>query len=79
MNWQLIAWFAGVMLTLGGLKFVWVFLRTLLSKETMEDGIDALKDSVSGLANKATDKIKEKAERRRQEKKEKAKPIVTIR
>lgn len=78
MNWKLIMWFAGVMLTLGGLKFVWVFLKTLLSKETMEDCIDSLKDSVSGAASKLSDKIKMKAERRR-EKKEQNKPVITIR
>jgi len=78
MNWRLITWFAGVMLTLGGLKFVWVFLKTLLSKETMEDCIDSLKDSVSGAAGKLSNKIKMKAERRR-EKKEQNRPVITIR
>lgn len=77
MNWRLIAWFAGVMLTLGGLKFVWVFLKNALSKETMEDVIDNMNATISGVAKKTTAKLKEKAERRRQEKENK--PIVTIR
>lgn len=77
MNWRLIAWFAGVLLTLGGMKFVWVFLKNALSRETMEDLIDNMNSTISGAAKKTTAKLKEKAERRKQAKENK--PIVTIR
>ena len=78
MNWGLIGWFAGVVLTLAGLKFVWVFVRSILSKETMEDVIEAAGDGISNAGKSFSNYVKKKGEERKARKKEQ-KPIVTIR
>lgn len=76
MNWGLIAWFAGVVLTFAGIKFVWVFLRSILSKETMEDVIDAAGNGISNAGRSFSNYIKKKGEERKSKKEN---PIVTIR
>lgn len=78
MNWNLIGWFAGVILTIAGLKFVWVFLRSILSKDTMLDVIDAAGNGISNAGKAFSNYLGKKADERRK-KKEANKPIVTIR
>lgn len=77
MNWGLIGWFAGIILTFAGLKFVWIFLKSILSKDTMEDVIEAAGDGISNAGRSFSKFLKMKGEERRARKNEK--PIVTIR
>ena len=78
MNWGLIGWFAGIMMTFAALKFVWVFLKTILSKETMESVIETAGDGISNAGKSFSNYIKKKGEERKAKKNEQ-KPIVTIR
>jgi hypothetical protein len=78
MNWNLIGWFAGVVLTFAGIKFVWVFLREILSRDTMENVIEAAGDGFSNAGKKLGRYLKKKGDERRT-KKEEQKPIITIR
>ena len=77
MNWDLIKWVAGIMLTFAGVKFVWVFLRNLLSRDMMEDAIEAVGDGFRNLGSRTAAYAKRKAGERKAKKE--AKPIVTIR
>lgn len=82
MNWELIAWFAGVVATLYGLKFVIVLFRTLFSKQTMVRVIDSAGRGAANTADRVTEKLREKVEERRERKqreKEENKPVVIIR
>lgn len=82
MNWELIRWFAGICLTIVGLKFVLVMVKTLFSKEMMQDAIGAVGDKISDANYKMTNSLKRKmAEKkaRREAEKEKNKPMVFIR
>jgi DNA-binding transcriptional regulator GbsR (MarR family) len=86
MNWGLVGWFFGVLLTLAALKFVWTVFRTLFSKETMEDVIDAAGDKIHDLGENMTNSMKKAAAKRRakkkaeeaKKKKEQDKPLVLI-
>lgn len=82
MNWGLIGWFAGAVLTFAGLKFVWVFLRSILSKDNMEDVIDSAAENISNAGKKFGNYLKKKEKERKIRKKQmkqENKPIVTIR
>ena len=85
MNWSLVAWVAGVLLTFAGIKFVWVLFRTLLSKETMEDVVDSIGDSIHNAGERMATAVKKSAQKHRQKKKVvKAKkqqepPLISIR
>lgn len=70
MNWNLILWFAGIMATLAGLKFVIVFFKSLFSRDMMEDVIDGMGNKISKANKKLTEKIKKKAIERKQKKEE---------
>ena len=78
MNWGLISWIAGVMLTLYGIKFVIMAIRTLLSKDTMNAVLDAAGSSVNTANVKFKRYLKKKASSKKSEQK-KIKPIITIR
>ena len=84
MNWNLVGWFAGIVATFIGMKFVIVAAKTLFSKETMESALDVAGNSISRTTKKFEKYLKNKT------KKVKAKtyqangtadnkPIVTIR
>lgn len=77
MNWGLIAWVAGALLTIYGIKFVFMAIRTLLSKDTMESVLDVAGASV----NRANKKFKRYLKKKVDNKKTNAeiKPIITIR
>lgn len=82
MNWGLIGWFAGVVLTFAGLKFVWVFLRSILNRDTMEDVIDGAAAGISNAGKRFSNYLKKKEKERKIRKKQmkqENKPIVTIR
>ena len=86
MNWDLVAWFAGVIGTLIGIKFVWTLFRTLFSKESMVKVIDGIGNGAANCADKMTNKMTEKwqegRERRRskqEQKEENNKPVVFYR
>ena len=47
MNWGLIAWVAGALLTIYAIKFVFMAIKTLFSKDTMQTVSDAMGRSIS--------------------------------
>ena len=72
MNWELVGWFAGVIATLVGIKFVWTLFRTLFSKESMVRVIDSVGNSAQKAADKMSRGFSEKmAEKRARKEKEK--------
>lgn len=86
MNWGLIAWFAGAIGTLIGIKFIWTLFRTLFSKESMIRVIDSVGSGASRTSERITenlaDKIYERRQKRAEEKekrKQENKPVVVIR
>lgn len=80
MNWGLIGWFAGIVLTFAGLKFVLVAARTLLSKDTMKAGLDAINDKVTTETKKFEKYLKKKVKARKvQKSNEVRKPQIDIR
>ena len=80
MNWELVKWIVGVLLTFAAIKFVWTAFRSLFSKETMEDMLDTMGDKISDASHAVTKKLKKKAmERRVQKQENKNEPIVIIR
>lgn len=81
MNWGLIGWFAGIVLTFTGLKFVLVAARTLFSKDTMKAGLDAINNKVTTSTKKFEKYLKKKVNARKVQKYdvEVKKPQVYIR
>lgn len=77
MNWDLIKWVAGILLTFAGIKFVWVFLRSLLNRDNMEDAIEAIGDRMKDAGSDVAKFAKRKAMERKAKKEQK--PIITIR
>ena len=82
MNWGLIAWVAGVMLTFAAIKFVFMLLKNLCSKETMSTVIDGIGSSCQETSKKMSDYLANKVKNRREKKeaeKELNKPVIRIR
>jgi len=79
MNWNLIMWFAGVMATLAGLKFVIVLFRSLVNKDSMKSAISVIGDKIHEGAESVTDYIKTKAEERKVKKELEERPIIRLR
>ena len=83
MNWGLVGWFAGIVLTFVGLKFVIVAAKTLFSKETMQAAINVVGDGASRTTKKFEKYLKNRTKKVKayQAAKRSAenKPIVTIR
>jgi len=77
MNWGLVGWFAGIVATFVGLKFVIVMAKTLFSKESMEDFIDYTGEKISRRCHKISKNIKKKMKEKRDEKKEAKKENTT--
>ena len=72
---NIIVWFAGVMVTWCGLKFVFRFFKRLGSKSNMDNMIDKVNDSITNSADKFADYCKKGMKKRKEEEQ----PIVTIR
>lgn len=82
MNWNLVAWVAGTLMTFVGIKFVIVAIKTLFSKEMMTDAIGAIGDHISDANAALTNKLKTKMAQRKARKeaeKQQNKPMVYIR
>ena len=75
MNWGIVSWVLGVLLTIYGIRFVFMAVKTLLSKEMMEAVIDKAGKSVTRTNKKFKKYLKEKVDK----KKTVNKPMVTIR
>lgn len=78
MNWSLIAWVFGTMMTFYGIKFVFRLLHQLFSKDTMDNAIGAIGNSCTQSADNLTNYLTSKIKARRQKKAEEE-PIITIR
>lgn len=79
MNWNLIGWFAGVLVTFGVLKFIWAFFRALTGKEARDRMIEGVSEKITGGAEEMSNFIKKKAAERKQRKEDENRPIITIR
>ena len=75
MNFGIISWVLGVLLTIYGIKFVFMAVKTLLSKEMMESVIDKAGKSITRTNKKFKRYLKEKVDK----KKTVNKPMVEIR
>ena len=60
MNWELVKWVAGVLLTVAAIKFVWTAFRTLFSKENFEDALDSVGTACGNAATRMANGIKKK-------------------
>ena len=78
MNWGLIGWVAGVLLTLYMIKFVWMMIRSLFSKDTMSSVMEITGDKVNRLNRKMTKKIKQKAEQKKKEREARKKDEASV-
>lgn len=78
MNWNLIAWFAGVVLTIYGLKFVLTLAKSLFGKEARESIVDGIGSSISNANKKITKSLKKKADERKRKKAEENRAIVRV-
>ena len=72
---ETILWFAGVLATWYGLKFVFMVFKRLGSKNTINDLLDRAEDSMANAA----DSVAGYCKKTRRRKKEQEQPIVTIR
>lgn len=83
MNWQLVGWFAGVMITFGAIKFIWAFFRALTGKEARQKAISAMGNKITDGAEELSDYISKKATERKKRKLEKKleeeRPMIVIR
>ena len=82
MNWELVKWVAGVLLTVAGIKFVWTAFRAIFSKENMTDVLESIGDKCSDAAYSSGEFIRKKVvqhKKRKQEKKDEQKVIAYIR
>ena len=82
MNWNLIGWFAGAIVTLYMIKFILMFVRRIFSKDTMTKIIDSTGNAATRTSERITDSLTEKIQQRRERKakeKEENSPVVVIR
>ena len=79
MNWGLVAWVAGVLLTIYAIKFVFMAIKTLLSKDTMETVMDAMGDSITCANKKFKRYLKQKSTQKKMRKLEEEKPMIIVR
>lgn len=70
---QTIFWFAGVLATWYGLKFVFMVFKRLGSKSTINDILDRAEDSMSDAADNVAKHFKERKRKKEEE------PWITIR
>ena len=78
MNWNLIWWFAGIVATFYGLKFVLEFFKSIFGKESREAIMDSIGSSITSTNKKITRAIKKKAATRKQKKQEENRAIVRV-
>lgn len=69
---QTILWFAGVLATWYGLKFVFMVFKRLGSKNTINDILDRAEDRMADGADQVAGYFKRKGKKKEQ-------PVVTIR
>jgi len=69
---QTILWFAGVLATWYGLKFVFMVFKRLGSKNTINDILDRAEDKMAEGADEVAGYFKRKGKKKEQ-------PVVTIR
>ena len=79
MNWNFIAWFAGILATFAALKFLMVTFKSLFSKQSMQSVLDRVGDGVSNANERLTEKMRSKVEERRQRKRDENRAEVVIR
>ena len=79
MNWGLVASFAGVLLTIYGIKFVFMAIRSLFSKDTMETVMDSMGNSISKANKKFKRYLKQKSAQKKMQQIEEEKPMILIR
>ena len=79
MNWELVKWFAGICLTLGGIRIVWTMFRSIFSKDSIHGVMDAAGNRIDEAGGRLTDTLKKKAEERKQKKERENRPIITYR
>lgn len=81
MNWGLIGWIAGVLLTFAGIKFVFVVIHSLFSKKTMKTAIDAVGTGINESRDRFEEYLQRKVDARKAKKEaeKNAKPVITIR
>lgn len=83
MNWGFIGWVIGILLTVYLLKFVILALRSLFSKESMENIMGATERKIRSANKAMTRKIKQTAAKRKAEKLQKKieedQPMIVIR
>jgi hypothetical protein len=72
---QTILWFAGVLAVWTGLKFVFMVFKRLGSKNSMNNLIDRMEDSMADAA----DTVAGYCEKRKRRKRDEERPVVTIR
>lgn len=77
MNWNIIGWVLGTLLTIYGIKFVFMAVRTLLSKETMETVLDSAGNAIHRTNRNFKRYLKKKADNKKMSKIET--PTITIR
>lgn len=83
MNWGFIGWVIGILLTIYLLKFVILALRSLFSRESMENIMGATERKIRSANKAMTRKIKQTAAKRKAEKLQKKieedQPMIVIR
>lgn len=73
MNWDIVKWIAGVLLTFAGVKFVWVAFRAIFSKDNMTNVLENIGDRCSDAAYEGGEFMRRKMvehKKRRQAKKD---------
>ena len=79
MNWQLIGWFFGGVLTIYAIKFILELFKSLLGKDARADMMESIGESIHNANKSLTRALKRKAEERRRQKEEENKPMIMIR
>ena len=77
MNWGLIGWVAGILLTFAGIKFVFVAIKSLVNRDSMEAVLDGIGHSVSNAGKKFGSYVKKKVDKKREEQQQT--PTIIIR
>ena len=80
MNWGLVAWVTGALLTIYAIKFVFIAIRSLLSKDTMESVMDVMGERVNRMNKNFKKYLKNRSAKKKMLKQiEEGKPMVDIR
>ena len=76
MNISIVLWFAGIMATIYGLKFVIVLFRSLFNKEAMEDALESIGKKTTNASKVIKSKIEERKQKKQEKETEMAMPII---